>query len=73
MPESRPMPSIGPRCHELRVQGEKVTWRIPYYLGREAIVILEVFGKKTRKTPKRVIATAKRRLDLYLEAAEEGD
>jgi len=50
-----------------------VTWRIPYYLGREAIVILEVFGKKTRKTPKRVIATAKRRLDLYLEAAEEGD
>ena len=67
------MPSIGPGCHELRVQDEKVTWRIPYYVGREAIVILEVFGKKTRKTPKRVIAIAKRRLDLYLEAAEEGD
>ena len=51
MPESRPMPSIGPGCHELRVQDEQVTWRIPYYAGREAIVILEVFGKKTRKTP----------------------
>lgn len=73
MPESRPMPSIGPGCHELRIQDEKVTWRIAYYVGRDAIVILEVFVKKTRKAPQRAIDHAKRRLDLYLDAAEDGE
>jgi len=28
MPASRPMPAIGPRCHELRIVDENVTWRI---------------------------------------------
>jgi len=28
MPYSRPMPSIGARCHELRINDEKATWRI---------------------------------------------
>jgi hypothetical protein len=27
-PISKPMPSIGKRCHELRIQDENVTWRI---------------------------------------------
>ncbi len=27
MPHSRPMPGIGPRCHELRVNDENKTWR----------------------------------------------
>jgi phage-related protein len=67
------MPSIGPACHELRVQDQQVTWRIAYHVGREAIVILAVFAKKTRKTRKRVIDVAKRRLDLYIDAIEEGD
>ena len=51
-------------------RGEDVTWRIPYYIGREAIVILEVFDKKTQATPKHVIETAKKRLKLYRDAAE---
>ena len=67
------MPSIGPGCHELRVQDEKVTWRIVYYVGREAIVILDIFVKKTRKTPKRVIGVARKRLDMYIDAVEDGD
>ena len=28
LPQSRPMPSIGPRCHELRVTDQGVAWRI---------------------------------------------
>jgi phage-related protein len=70
MPESRPMPRIGKRCHELRIVDEDVTWRIPYYVGDEAIVILEVFDKKTQATPKHVIDTAKKRLKLYRDVAE---
>ncbi|MEM1115131.1 MAG: type II toxin-antitoxin system RelE/ParE family toxin [Bacteroidota bacterium] len=65
LPHSRPMPSIGRRCHELRLPDEDKTWRILYRTDPDAIVIAEVFEKKTRKTPKRVIETAQRRLRLY--------
>ncbi len=64
MPESRPMPSIGPRCHELRVDdiAQKKQWRIIYYVGTLAIAILDVFAKTTRETPDDVISNCKRRL-----------
>lgn len=65
MPHSRPMPSIGKRCHELRISDEKVSWRIIYRIGADAIVIAEVFSKKTGKTPKMVIDKCKMRLREY--------
>lgn len=65
MPYSSPMPSIGPRCHELRINDERVTWRIVYRIDTDAIVILEVFTKKTAQTPKPVIDNCKRRLKDY--------
>lgn len=65
MPESRPMPSIGPRCHELRVGDADVTWRIFYRTDPDAIVILEVLKKKTPKTPKTVLQACRRRLAEY--------
>ncbi|WKW12838.1 type II toxin-antitoxin system RelE/ParE family toxin [Pseudogemmatithrix spongiicola] len=65
MPVSRPMPSVGPRCHELRIVDENVTWRIMYRLDEDAVVILEVFAKKTGQTPKHVIDTCKARLKRY--------
>jgi phage-related protein len=46
MPHSRPMSSIGRRCHELRVPDEKVSWRVVYRIDVDAIVIVEVFSKK---------------------------
>ena len=55
MPDSRPMPAIGKRCHELRI----------YFIDEDAIIILEVFAKKTKKTPKDVIDLCKRRLARY--------
>jgi len=65
MPHSRPMPGIGKRCHELRIPDVHGTWRIIYRIDPDAIIIVEVFEKKTQKTPKQVIANAKRRLRLY--------
>ncbi len=65
LPHSRPMPNIGRRCHELRIQDESVTWRIIYRTDPDAIVILDVFDKKTNKTPKSVISTCKSRLKSY--------
>ncbi len=65
LPHSRPMPAIGARCHELRVNDSEATWRIIYRLDRDAIVILDVFGKKTTRTPKGVLDNCKRRLSHY--------
>ena len=73
LPHSRPMPEIGPRCHELRVVDERATWRIIYRTDPDAVVIADVFRKTTRATPKRVIEDCKRRLRLYDAAAEEGE
>jgi phage-related protein len=65
MPASRPMPSIGKRCHELRVRDKDHNWRIMYRVDDDAIVILEVFAKKTGQTPKRVIEKCAARLRSY--------
>ncbi len=65
LPLSRPMPSIGRRCHELRITDENSIWRIIYRIDTDAIVIAEVFKKKTQQTPKQVINDSKRRLKLY--------
>jgi phage-related protein len=65
LPHSRPMPSIGSRCHELRIQDEDKSWRIIYRTENDAIVILEVFRKTTKETPLRIVADCKRRLKQY--------
>jgi phage-related protein len=65
MPHSRPMPAIGARCHELRIIDSNKIWRIIYRIDRDAVVIADVFEKKTQKTPKRVIDACKRRLRDY--------
>lgn len=65
LPHSRPMPSIGKGCHELRINDNNSTWRIMYHIDAEAIVILDVFSKKTNKTPQKSIAACQRRLQMY--------
>ena len=71
MPISRPMRDIGANCHELRVDDGDVTWRILYHVEPDAIVILEVFPKKSRTTPKHLIDVAKKRLRAYQRVAKE--
>ena len=68
MPHVRPMPSIGPHCVELRVNDKARTWRVICAVESDAIVILDVFGKKTQRTPKAVLENCKRRLSMYKEA-----
>jgi phage-related protein len=65
LPHSRPMPSIGPRCHELRVRDAGQNWRIVYRIDADAIVIAEVFAKTTSQTPKRIIESCRARLGAY--------
>ena len=72
MPHSRPMPVIGPRCHELRVVDAQKTWRLVYRIDPDAIVLADVFRKTTQQTPARVIADCKRRLRLYDQLSREG-
>jgi phage-related protein len=62
MPHSRPMPRVGPRCHELRINDHDRPWRIVYRIDRDAIVILDVFEKKTPKTPQRMIDVCRERM-----------
>jgi phage-related protein len=64
LPRSRPMPSIGARCHELRVQDETVTWRLVYRIDPQAIVVVALFTKKTQATP-RVVITCQKRLRAF--------
>ena len=70
MPHSRPMPEIGKGCHELRIVDRDATWRIMYHVDTDAVVILDVFSKKTQSTPKRVIDTCQTRLAMYRESRQ---
>ena len=65
MPESRPMPSIGKSCHELRVRDAAHNWRIVYRIDHNAIIVAGIFAKKTPRTPKVEIDQCKSRLKRY--------
>ena len=65
LPHSRPMPVIGARCHELRINDESKTWRIFYRADTDAIVLLDVLAKKTDTTPKPTIDLCIARLNVY--------
>ena len=65
LPHARPMPSIGARCHELRINDQSVTWRVIYRLDSDAVVIADVFPKKTPATPLHVVQRCRDRLKAY--------
>ena len=71
LPHSRPMPSIGTRCHERRIREPNKNWRIIYRIDDDAILIVEVFNKTTRSTPKNVIEICKKRLRKYAADQQE--
>jgi phage-related protein len=65
LPHSRTMPSLGPRCHELRIRDQNLNWRIIYRIDVDAIVIAQIFAKKTKQTPSKIIDLCKMRLKAY--------
>ena len=71
LPHSRPMPAIGRQCHELRISDRDQTWRIVYHVAADAIVILDVFSKKTQATPLQTVEVCQKRLAAYLRAISD--
>lgn len=69
MPHSRPMPMIGARCHELRILDAGHNWRILYRADADAVLVLDVFDKKTKQVPAGVIETCRARARRYDEDA----
>ena len=63
------MPSIGVRCHELRIVDSDKAWRLVYRIDSDAVVIAEVFAKTTRATPRQAIENSKSRLKNYDEVS----
>ena len=70
MPQVRPMPGVGRRCRELRIRDQSKNWRILVRVDHDAIVVAEVFEKKTQKTPAKVIDACKDRLRRYDEVTK---
>ena len=65
MPISRPMPSLGPGVHELRIRDAGHNWRIIYRIDADRILIVDVFAKTTRATPRPIIEACQARLKRY--------
>jgi phage-related protein len=63
LPLSRPMPIVAHGAHELRIGNPGGQYRVFYFLKmKEEIFVFHFFKKKTQKTPKGEIETAKKRL-----------
>jgi phage-related protein len=68
MPQSRPMPGVGRDCHELGVRDVGHQWRVIYRIDYDAIVIAEVFAKKTARVSTEIIEVCRQRLRRYDDA-----
>ena len=64
-PHAYTMPDIGARCLELRIKDKTAEWRIFCRVDVDAVLMVHVLAKKTRETPKAVIALCKKRLAEY--------
>jgi len=70
MPQAEPLPDVGQRSGALRVRDAEHNWRIMYRIDPDAVLILEVYAKKTRKIPDEVIERCRNRLKRYDEAVK---
>lgn len=71
LPQSRPLPDISTGSHELRIIDGSVNWRIVYHIAADAIVILEVFAKKTARMPKHILTDCRQRLRAFESASRK--
>ena len=71
MPDVRPMPSVARGVSEIRIPTTSGSYRVFYVIeGSYGIGIFHAFVKKTQRTPKREILTAKKRLNSFLQELE---
>jgi len=59
MPHSRPMPAMGSRCHELRINDESATWRIIYRLDGMRSSFWKSSARRAVRRPKRLLTRVK--------------
>ena len=65
MPQAEALPDVGLRCGALRVRDAEHNWRIMYRIDSDAVLILDVYSKKTRKIPDEVIDRCQQRMKRY--------
>src|SRR5437899_513129 len=65
MPHAELLPIVGQRCGSLRVRDGEHNWRIMYRVDADAVLIVEVYAKKTRAIPDEVIDRCRKRLKDY--------
>jgi len=69
LPLSRPMPSVAPGTHELRVRSATTTVRVFYFVKlADTILVFHAFQKKRQKTPAPELALGRRRLQEMIDA-----
>jgi phage-related protein len=71
MPLAELLPDVGAHCGALRVRDAEHNWRILYRIDADAVLILEVYPKKTRKIPDELIRRCKDRLKRYDKAVHD--
>ncbi len=64
-PHVKRMRDLGRGVYELRIPDAGDRWRLIFRIDDDAIVVVEVFKKKTGKTPNRYKNAARQRLRLY--------
>jgi phage-related protein len=72
MPQAEALPDVGSRCGALRIRDAEHNWRIMYRIDADAVLVLDVYPKKTRKVPDEVINRCKQRLKQYDAAVKDG-
>ncbi|MDA1052692.1 MAG: type II toxin-antitoxin system RelE/ParE family toxin [Planctomycetota bacterium] len=65
MPQAEPLPDVGARCGALRVRDAGHNWRIMYRIDSDAVLVIDVYPKKTQKIRDEVIKRCKQRLQQY--------
>lgn len=73
MPQAEALPNIASGCGALRIRDAAHNWRIVYRVYSDAVVILEVYAKKTQKIPSEVIDRCKDRIKRYDAARAVGN
>ncbi len=71
MPFSRPLPSVGPRCHELRIRDAGHEWRIVYRIDPRCIFIAGTFAKTGKAMQQREFGKAKQALKEFFRTRSE--
>lgn len=65
MPHAELLPDVGSRCGALRIRDADHHWRIMVRIDPDAVLVVEVYPKKSRKIPDEVLQRCKQRLKRY--------